>query len=113
MWKVYHIQTGKLIRGGFDVEDAAKDWIERRKDLAEDDYDVTEMDEEEEEEYLENGGDEDDFDDGPETMPEPLYTDDSYEPGESNRPVDAGSEFDEDDSGYSVVDDDLGSDDDL
>jgi hypothetical protein len=53
VWKVYHIETGHLIKAGFDTEDQAKDWVERRQELMSDDHDVEEMDEEEVEEYLE------------------------------------------------------------
>lgn len=60
MWKVYHIQSGRLVKAGFDSDDQAKDWLERRKDLAEDEHDIDEMDEEEEEEFLESEGDDDD-----------------------------------------------------
>src|SRR5262245_48527668 len=54
VWKVYNIQTGRIVKAGFDSDDQAKDWLERRKDLADDEYDIDEMDEEEEEEFLEN-----------------------------------------------------------
>ena len=50
MWKVYHIQSGRIVKAGFDSDDQAKEWLERRKDLAEDEHDIDEMDEEEEEE---------------------------------------------------------------
>ncbi len=60
MWKVYNIQTGRIIKAGFDSDDQAKDWLERRKDLVDDEFDIDEMDEEEEEEYLENDDAEDD-----------------------------------------------------
>lgn len=59
MWKVYNIQTGRIIKAGFENDDQAKDWLERRKDLADDEFDVEEMDEEEEEEYLESEADDD------------------------------------------------------
>ena len=52
MWKIYHIPSGQIVKGGFDSEDQAKEWLERRRDLMEEDHDVEEMDEEEEEEYL-------------------------------------------------------------
>lgn len=48
-WKVYNIHTGKIIKAGFDDEEAAKDWLELRRDLATEDFLVEELDEEEEE----------------------------------------------------------------
>ena len=64
VWKVYNIETGQTVKAGFDDEDAAKEWVEKRQDLLEEDHDIEEMDEDEEEEYLEEHGDEED-DDGP------------------------------------------------
>lgn len=54
VWKVYNIATGRIAKAGFDSEDQAKDWLERRKELADDEFDIDEMDDEEEEEFLEN-----------------------------------------------------------
>ena len=48
-WKVYHIDTGETLRGGFEDEDAAKDWLEARSSINEEDYMVEEMDDDEEE----------------------------------------------------------------
>jgi len=59
VWKVYNIATGKIVKAGFESDDLAKEWLERRKDLPEDEYDIDEMDEEEEEEFLENESDDD------------------------------------------------------
>lgn len=59
MWKVYNIATGRIVKAGFESDDQAKDWLERRKDLADDEFDIDEMDEEEEEEYLESEDEED------------------------------------------------------
>ena len=47
-WKVYNINTGKIIKDGFEDEEAAKDWLELRRDLATEDFLVEELDEEEE-----------------------------------------------------------------
>lgn len=47
-WKVYNIHTGKIVKAGFEEEDAAKDWLELRRDLPTEDYLVEELDEEEE-----------------------------------------------------------------
>ena len=57
MWKVYNIQTGRIAKAGFESDDQAKDWLERRKDLADDEFDIDEMDEEEVEELLEEAKD--------------------------------------------------------
>jgi hypothetical protein len=111
MWKVYHIQTGKLICAGFDDEDKAKDWLERRRDISDDDHETEEMDEEEELEYLEAGGaDEDDFEAGSERMPEPLYHNDDDDNGDDDdrgtgSESESNSEFEGDESGYNLVDD--------
>jgi hypothetical protein len=59
VWKVYNIQTGRIIKAGFETDDQAKDWLERRKDLPDDEHDIDEMDEEEEEEFLESESDDD------------------------------------------------------
>lgn len=58
MWKVYRIDDGRIIKAGFESDDQAKDWLERRNDLADDEFDVEEMDEEEVAEFTES--DEDD-----------------------------------------------------
>lgn len=62
VWKVYHIQTGRIVKAGFDSDEQAKDWLERRKDLPDDEHDTDEMDDEEEEDYLENEADEEEED---------------------------------------------------
>jgi len=112
MWKVYHIQTGKIVRAGFENDDDAKDWMERRRDLADDDYDIEEMDEEEEEEYLENASDEeDDYEVGDEIIPKPLFVDDDDDDNDNDNDNDRttsdsyGSEYEDDDSGFTLVDD--------
>lgn len=60
-WKVYNIHTGKIIKAGFDDEEAAKDWLELRRDLATEDYLVEELEEEEEELLEEDDEDSDAF----------------------------------------------------
>lgn len=59
MWKVYRIDDGRIVKAGFDSDEQAKDWLERRRDLAEDEYDVEEMDEEEIAEFTDSDDDED------------------------------------------------------
>jgi hypothetical protein len=49
-WKIFNIETGALVRGGFEDEDSAKGWLEKKfgesADL--DAYDINEMDDDEE-----------------------------------------------------------------
>jgi hypothetical protein len=53
LWKVYNIETGKIMKAGFESEDDAKDWLEERfEDLA-DEYAAEEMDQDEEEDWRE------------------------------------------------------------
>ncbi len=51
LWKVYHIESGKILKAGFESEDDAKDWLEARHEDLEDDYTVDEMDHDEEDEW--------------------------------------------------------------
>ena len=57
MWKVYKIDDGRIVKAGFDSDEQAKEWLERRNDLADDEYDVEEMDEEEIAEFSESEDD--------------------------------------------------------
>ncbi len=59
MWKVYKIDDGRIIKAGFESDDQAKDWLERRTELSDDEYDVEEMDEEEIAEFAELEEDDD------------------------------------------------------
>lgn len=59
MWKVYDIETGKVIKAGFETEDDAKEWLESKVDALTSDYEIEEMDEDEEAEYDFEGEDED------------------------------------------------------
>lgn len=52
-WKVYHVDTGKIVKAGFTDEDEAKDWLEAREEDFQDVYMVEEMDQDEEDEWLE------------------------------------------------------------
>lgn len=81
VWKVYNIQTGRIVKAGFDSDEQAKDWLERRKDLADDEFDVDEMDEEEEEEFLES--DDDDEEETPGDL-EPEFVEEEAEVREGN-----------------------------
>lgn len=53
LWKVYNIETGKILKAGFDNEDDAKDWLEERADKLADEHVVEEMDTDEIEEWKE------------------------------------------------------------
>ena len=65
MWKVYKIETGKTVKAGFADEEDAKEWLETRKGLLQQDFEIEEMDPDEEEEYLnENEDDEEEEYDG-------------------------------------------------
>ena len=33
VWKVFNINSGRVIKAGFQDEEAAKDWLELRRDL--------------------------------------------------------------------------------
>lgn len=63
LWKVYHVDTGKVLKAGFQDEDEAKDWLDSRRGLDAADYVVEEMDNDEEEEYIAKNQNEDDEDD--------------------------------------------------
>ena len=58
LWKVYNIETGKILKAGFDNEDDAKDWLEERAEKLADDHVVDEMDTDEIEEWKEENEDE-------------------------------------------------------
>lgn len=51
VWKVYHIESGKILKAGFETEDDAKDWFEARHEDLEDEYTFDEMDHDEEDEW--------------------------------------------------------------
>jgi hypothetical protein len=53
LWKVYNIESGKILKAGFDNEDDAKDWLEERAEKLADEHVVEEMDTDEIEEWKE------------------------------------------------------------
>ncbi len=94
LWKVYNIETGKILKAGFESQDDANDWLEERAEKLADEHVVEEMDADEIEEWNEENGededevaaaaedeDEDDYvedsdaDDGDETSLDELYDD--------------------------------------
>ncbi len=58
LWKVYNIETGKILKAGFDNEDDAKDWLEERAEKLADEHVVDEMDADEIDEWKEENEDE-------------------------------------------------------
>lgn len=93
LWKVYNIETGKILKAGFDNEDDAKDWLEERAEKLADEHVVDEMDTDEIEEWKEENeeeevvakadeddddfvDDEDDEEESEETSLDELYEDD-------------------------------------
>ena len=110
MWKVYQISSGLRVKGGFANEGAAKDWMERRGELMDEDFDVEEMDEEEEEEFLENGDEEENTDLLGDTPFAAIreFSDEDADDGEQRART--GTTFNEEeeleDGGFTVGDDD-------
>jgi hypothetical protein len=76
LWKVYNIETGKIMKAGFEAEDDAKDWLEERfEDLA-DEYAVEEMDQDEEDDWREANDEEEAVVVAPAAEEEVEYADD-------------------------------------
>ena len=101
LWKVFNIETGKIIKAGFKSEDEAKEWLELKNELLQEDYDVEDMDSDEEEEWLESQDDEaydSDYDDDIDT---PSSDEDLYDQG-----VYVDSEIDQEEEFDSIIDDD-------
>lgn len=53
VWKIYHIQSGELVKAGFSTEDDAQDWLERHSSSSDNAFEIEEMDEDEWIEYQE------------------------------------------------------------
>jgi len=114
VWKVYKIDDGRIIKAGFESDDQAKDWLERRIELSDDEYDVEEMDEEEIAEFAELEDEDDvlpvsrltkvvaeDDDDYVATDAADIdYGDDDEEDDDSELEDDDDEEDDEDDEDY-------------
>ena len=97
LWKVFNIESGKIIKAGFKSEDEAKEWLELKNELLQEDYDIEDMDSDEEEEWLERQEDglfesdyenDDDLDDSP--SDEAIYDQGVYVDSE----IDQEGEFD-------------------
>ena len=53
VWKIYHIQTGKVVRAGFETDDEAQEWLDERAQIESNHFEIEEMDEDEWIEYKE------------------------------------------------------------
>ena len=53
MWKVYKIESGEILKAGFECEDEARDWYDARGEQLEGLYTIDEMDVDEQNEWLE------------------------------------------------------------
>lgn len=96
-WKVYHVDTGKIVKAGFETEDEAKDWLEAREEDLEDVYMIEEMDQDEVDEWAESQ-EKDDYedDDEIETKDSVGFGDDYYD-GTDLAEEELGTVLDEDD----------------
>lgn len=52
LWKVFAVDTGKIVKAGFRSQDEAEEWLDLRSDHLNDDYEVEEMDSDEEDEWV-------------------------------------------------------------
>lgn len=89
MWKIFNIESGKILKAGFEDEDTAKEWLEARDVTAVEDFAIEEMDQDEEEEWRENGGEEDEEDVADDD-------EDAYDPKEFGDDDIMGGDYDED-----------------
>lgn len=62
LWKVFAVDTGKIVKAGFRSQDEAEEWLEQKSDYLSDEYEVDEMDSDEEEDWLERVADSEDGD---------------------------------------------------
>jgi hypothetical protein len=53
VWKIYNIETGKILKAGFESEDAAKEWFDERIGDRGDLFEIDEMDQDEVDEWNE------------------------------------------------------------
>ena len=101
LWKIYHLETGKILTAGFADEENAKEWLEEREDYAQEDFIVEEMDSDEEQEWLETHPD-GEADDDDEVVAEPSFEEDGeysegfYESAELDSEYLSGGHEDED-----------------
>lgn len=99
-WKVYHIQSGRILKAGFASEDEAKDWLEQKSGELQEDYEVEEMDPDEEEDWRERMEDEE-YEEGEITEDEPIgFGDDYFDGTDLNDDEDELTSVEEDDDDY-------------
>ena len=84
VWKIYHIQSGSLVRAGFESEEDAREWLDENSSAENSAFEVEEMDEDEWQEYLETkekSGDDTADQDGHVIGRHPDTFDDDFEQG--------------------------------
>ena len=47
VWKVFHIQSGDIIKAGFEDDEAAQAWLDKISEAEDNSFDIEEMDEDE------------------------------------------------------------------
>jgi hypothetical protein len=80
LWKVYNIESGKIMKAGFESEEDAKEWLEARYEDLADEYMIEETvlaDDEDDAFYDEE--DEEDDDESDEESLEDMYEDEDDE----------------------------------
>ena len=77
MWKVYEIDSGVILKAGFEDEDEARDWLDANTDDREGLFTMDEMDEDEEYEWQEAQSKKDEIE---EDQDEDFEPHDPYEP---------------------------------
>ena len=96
MWKIILIESDSAIKQGFESEDDAMEWLDRSRNISDEDCRIEEMSEEEEEEFLDHVGEDEDIEESIE----------KFKNGTAN-------EDDDDDLNHGDSDNSLGGDDDL
>ena len=100
LWKVYNIETGKIMKAGFESEDDAKDWLEERYEDLADEYAVEEMDQDEEDDWRDANDEDND-----EVVAAPA-AEDEIEYGDDDEFLDDDEEDSDEESLDEVFDDD-------
>lgn len=65
VWKVFEIESGKIIKAGFANEDQASRWLLKKTSLAHGDFEVEEMDDDEWDEYQESSDEDEEASEAP------------------------------------------------
>ncbi len=79
LWKVYLVETGKVIKAGFADEDEARDWLESRHGLNATKYLVEEMDPDEEEEFAKTDSSDEEDDESDDSKADDVDDEDEEE----------------------------------